>query len=83
MYALRLATEVNWENEKECFQSFCRETALYYSQMTDTGNWKWTTEHVLYPAVKECLLPPKKFIENGAVLQLADLPSLYKVFERC
>lgn len=84
MYVLRLATEVNWENEKECFQSFCKETALFYSQMTEESkDWKWTTQHVLYPAVKEYFLPPKTFVENAAVLQITDLPSLYKVFERC
>lgn len=85
MYILRLATEVNWETEKECFRGFARETALFYSQIVDDDEdkWKWTTEHVLYPAVKDCFLPSRKFIENAAVLQIADLPNLYKVFERC
>nr|XP_053637824.1 DNA mismatch repair protein Mlh1-like isoform X2 [Cherax quadricarinatus] len=31
MYVLRLATEVEWENELECFQTFCRETAKFYA----------------------------------------------------
>lgn len=87
MYVLRLASEVNWTVEKECFKSFARETAVFYSTIKDSGaeenKWKWTTEHVIYPAVKECFLPPKKFLENTALLQIADLPSLYKVFERC
>lgn len=87
LYVLRLASEVDWEQEKECFKTFCRETAMFYSQMKESGvtkqDWKWTTEHVIYPAVKESFLPSKKFLENAAVLQIADLPSLYKVFERC
>lgn len=87
LYILRLACEVNWEQEKECFKSFCRETAMFYSQMKENGvaqqDWKWLTEHVIYSTAKECFLPPKKFLENAAVLQIADLPSLYKVFERC
>lgn len=60
---------------------------MYYSEISDKdsdgNNWKWVTEHVLYAAVKECFLPPKKFIDNAAVLEIADLPNLYKVFERC
>ncbi|XP_059144624.1 DNA mismatch repair protein Mlh1-like isoform X2 [Physella acuta] len=31
LYLLRLATEVDWESEKECFQSFCEETAQFYA----------------------------------------------------
>lgn len=30
MYLLRLASEVDWFKEKECFLSFCRETARFY-----------------------------------------------------
>lgn len=87
LYVLRLASEVNWEEEKDCFKTFCRETAMFYSEMKENGaieqDWKWTTQFIIYPAIKESLLPPKKFLENAAVLQIADLPSLYKVFERC
>lgn len=87
MYILRLSTEVNWDTEKECFESFARETAIYYAKLNEDAdnknNWKWVIEHVFYPAVKEYLMPPKSFLENAAVLQIADLPKLYKVFERC
>lgn len=88
LYVLRLASEVNWGEEKDCFKTFCRETAMFYSEIKENDsvteyNWKWTIQHVIYPAVKECFLPPRKFLENAAVLQIADLPSLYKVFERC
>ena len=46
-------------------------------------SWKWTIEHVLYPEIKKSLLPPKIFAEDSTVVQLANLPDLYKVFERC
>ncbi|XP_058035857.1 DNA mismatch repair protein Mlh1 isoform X3 [Ahaetulla prasina] len=46
-------------------------------------SWKWTLEHVLYKAFRSYLLPPTNFREDGNVLQLANLPDLYKVFERC
>lgn len=30
LYLLRLASEVKWSSEKECFRTFCRETARFY-----------------------------------------------------
>lgn len=45
--------------------------------------WKWTVEHIVYKAFRSHLLPPKHFTEDGNILQLANLPDLYKVFERC
>ncbi|XP_034984677.1 DNA mismatch repair protein Mlh1 isoform X2 [Zootoca vivipara] len=102
MFVLRLATEVNWDEEKECFDTLSKECAMFYSirkqyimeesdlttqQAEDSGagmrSWKWTVEHVLYKVLRTYLLPPKNFTEDGSVLQLANLPDLYKVFERC
>ncbi|XP_034616981.1 DNA mismatch repair protein Mlh1 isoform X3 [Trachemys scripta elegans] len=31
MFILRLATEVNWDEEKECFESLSKECAMFYS----------------------------------------------------
>uniref|UniRef100_A0A8B9IH42 DNA mismatch repair protein MLH1 n=1 Tax=Anser cygnoides TaxID=8845 RepID=A0A8B9IH42_ANSCY len=31
MFILRLATEVNWDEEKECFESLSKELSLFYS----------------------------------------------------
>ncbi|KAM6339156.1 DNA mismatch repair protein Mlh1 isoform 2-T2 [Podargus strigoides] len=94
--------EVNWDDEKECFESLSKELAMFYSirkqyiideaNLTDTQSeasdsgstpWKWTVEHVLYKAFRTHLLPPKHFTQDGNILQLANLPDLYKVFERC
>ncbi|OXB83219.1 UNVERIFIED_CONTAM: hypothetical protein H355_001971 [Colinus virginianus] len=102
MFILRLATEVNWDEEKECFESLSRELSLFYSirkqyiieetnltrsqgEDSDSGSppWKWTVEHVVYKAFRTHLLPPKHFTDDGNILQLAYLPDLYKVFERC
>lgn len=87
-YILRLATDVNWRKEQECFETFARETASYYSQRNqlnqiENTDWKWITEYVTYPAIKKFLLPPSSFAKNAVILQIADLPDLYKVFERC
>ncbi|XP_063306698.1 DNA mismatch repair protein Mlh1 isoform X1 [Pelobates fuscus] len=97
MFILRLATEVNWDDEKECFESFSKECSMFYSirkqyilqehatedSELGSASWRWTTEHILYKAFRTHLLPPNPFAEDGSILQLANLPDLYKVFERC
>lgn len=96
MFILRLATEVNWDCEKECFHDFAIECSHFYSirkQYTLESNaedpqdaemsWQWKVEHVLFKAFRSLFSPPKYFSEDGSVLQIASLPDLYKVFERC
>ena len=43
---------------------------------------KQHVKHTLFPAISYLLVPPKTFADN-AVVKLANLNSLYKVFERC
>ncbi|XP_067627207.1 DNA mismatch repair protein Mlh1 [Eurosta solidaginis] len=87
LYILRLATEVDWDSEVECFETFCRETARFYSLTsileisTQPHRHKWLVEHVLYPAFKRYLLPPNNL--KLQLYELTSLPRLYKVFERC
>ncbi|XP_029962065.1 DNA mismatch repair protein Mlh1 isoform X1 [Salarias fasciatus] len=97
MFILRLATEVNWDNEKDCFRDFSRECSSFYSirkqyildaepgeeQDAEVNSWRWKVEHVIFKAFRTLFSPPKSFSEDGAVLQIANLPDLYKVFERC
>ncbi|KAL0860969.1 hypothetical protein ABMA27_009500 [Loxostege sticticalis] len=88
-YLVRLVTEVNWDSEKECFDSFSRQTAAFYSQPNPDPNLEaqkseyWKQEHVIFPAIRRNFLPPASFVNNGAILQIANLNDLYKVFERC
>ncbi len=51
--------------------------------LSDKKTWKWVVEHVLFPALRRGLIPPKNLSEDGTILQIANLPDLYKVFERC
>ncbi|XP_034652231.1 DNA mismatch repair protein Mlh1 [Drosophila subobscura] len=86
VYLLRLATEVDWEQEAKCFETFCRETARFYAQLewredVSSGHQHWHTEHVLFPALKKYLLPPAGLRQQ--IYELTNLPTLYKVFERC
>ncbi|XP_017061507.1 DNA mismatch repair protein Mlh1 [Drosophila ficusphila] len=86
VYLLRLATEVDWDQEARCFETFCRETARFYSQLywregSDAVHPRWTMEHVIFPALKKFLLPPPRLKDQ--IYELTNLPTLYKVFERC
>uniref|UniRef100_A0A672P6W1 DNA mismatch repair protein MLH1 n=1 Tax=Sinocyclocheilus grahami TaxID=75366 RepID=A0A672P6W1_SINGR len=89
MFILRLATEVNWDREKECFHDFGIECSHFYSirkQYTlepDFLMCELFVEHALFKALRTLFSPPKHFSEDGSVLQIASLPELYKVFERC
>jgi DNA mismatch repair ATPase MutL len=44
---------------------------------------KKCVKHTLFPAISFLLVPPKRLADNGSFVKLADLNSLYKVFERC
>ncbi|CAB3258372.1 unnamed protein product [Arctia plantaginis] len=88
-YLIRLVTEVNWDSEKECFDTFSRQTAIFYSQPNPDKTpeslkaEEWKQEHIIFPAIRKNFLPPTSFVHNGAILQIASLNDLYKVFERC
>ncbi|WAQ94718.1 MLH1-like protein, partial [Mya arenaria] len=86
--------KVDWEGEKECFESFSREMASFYAVRKplfasstaandgeERSSWRWTVEHVLYPALRTFFYPPKPMATDTTVLQIANLPDLYKVFE--
>lgn len=86
MFILHLAAEVDWETEKNCFKTISRETAIFYSRISKTlphAEWKWTIEYIIYPAIKKFLLPQNQLLLKKCFYQIANLPNLYKVFERC
>jgi DNA mismatch repair protein MLH1 len=94
MFLIRLATEVEWTNEKQCFDGLCNEIALFYSiknlkydNEVESGSGKqpdenWLIEHVLFKAFSNMLLPSTEN-EKQIYFKLVDLSKLYKVFERC
>ncbi|ELU45202.1 DNA binding protein [Rhizoctonia solani AG-1 IA] len=42
----------------------------------------WQNTHVIFPAIQKYLVAPKTLIDRD-VAQIANLPDLYRVFERC
>ncbi|KAF8320974.1 uncharacterized protein EI90DRAFT_3292775 [Cantharellus anzutake] len=130
-FLMRLGPQVNWTSEKDCFETFLRELAFFYSAgfappppassspssadnmdvdgghgdggsddlMQEEKAERWQIEHVLMPAIRDYLIPPKSLLgsvgpqgvkgkmgdvqSGSAVVQVASLPDLYRVFERC
>jgi DNA mismatch repair protein MLH1 len=89
--------QVDWTSEEECFGSFLRELAYFYvpgpsvaqlkaptqHQDQDTiDSERWQIQHVLFPAMRKYFVAPKRLLERD-VVQIANLPDLYRVFERC
>jgi len=102
MFLMRLATEVNWDEEEDCLDGICQEIARFCCVSTDTrsqydviqhikeagtengeNRWKRVFENIMYPAFKKKLSPSKICAEDYTFAQIANLPDLYKVFERC
>ena len=57
--------------------------SVFHLLKEENGGWKWVIEHLIYAGFKKYLLPPQHFAQDTTFLQLANLPDLYKVFERC
>lgn len=91
----RDAYKVDWTAEQECFDSFLRELAFFHvpepllrGAATDDEAREglkatlWQIQHILFPAMARYLVPPKTLLDRD-IVQVADLPDLYRVFERC
>ena len=87
--------QVDWAAEIECFDTFLRELAYFYipgPSLTEDGDTeheqaqekaeRWQIQHILFPTMRRYLHAPKSLLDRD-VLQIASLPDLYKVFERC
>lgn len=91
---LLLCSQVDWTDEERCFGSILRELAYFYvpgpldgapatpEETEESKAERWQIEHILFPAMRKYLIPPKSLLERD-VVQVASLPDLYRVFERC
>lgn len=87
IFILRLACDVNYDNEKECFKNISTEIANFYSKWSlspsKDKDFNHIMQHIIFPKIRQSLVPPKKFLTDGTLLKLTSLQQLYKVFERC
>ncbi|KII91185.1 hypothetical protein PLICRDRAFT_37887 [Plicaturopsis crispa FD-325 SS-3] len=94
-FLMRLGPQIDWTEETACFDSFLRELAYFYipgplvssTSLSDEDEAQrkaeaWQIQHVLFPAMRRHLAAPKSLLDRD-VVQVANLPDLYRVFERC
>ncbi|KAJ1664297.1 DNA mismatch repair protein [Coemansia sp. RSA 1813] len=83
---------VDWENEQPFLKSFINALATLYTlepplpddPQNDKEAYRMVTEHRIFPSFKESSFwAPNMLLTENAVVQLADLPDLYRIFERC
>lgn len=85
-YILNLVLCVDWENERQCFDTFAKVTGKFYGKIDfqmERKKWNRMVEHVLYAGLKQFLLPNQTLIDSGAIIKVTSTQDLYKVFERC
>jgi DNA mismatch repair protein MLH1 len=84
LFLLRLATEVDWSEERLCFHGVCRELGAYYSQLpSDNEALESFIRHTLFPAISTLTVPPTVLEEEGCFQSVTKLSKLFRVFERC
>ncbi|KAL3944081.1 MAG: hypothetical protein SGBAC_001867 [Bacillariaceae sp.] len=81
-FLLRLATEVDWTEERTCFEKICVELGNYYASVP-TDDHEDYAKYILIPAISYLLIPSEAIKTQGYFSVLTKLSTLYKVFERC
>lgn len=93
-FVLALAEDVDWTSEKECFETCARVIGAFFAMdcsfddpKAEEGDAESDARRVarlcVFPAMKRRLAPPRRFADDGTVIQIACLEQLYKIFERC
>lgn len=85
----RLAKRVNYDGEQICLQGILKQIALWYvpPMLTDDladqiADLNTILENVIFPILKsKIFLPTKDLLPD--INEIATLPGLYKIFERC
>lgn len=52
-------------------------------ETAESSEWPKTLEHTLFPALRQWLVPPRQYANDGVFVEVACLERLYRIFERC
>lgn len=88
--------QVNWTSEEQCFETILREMATFYSLAPPPLKSKgaksgaeepkdvaWQVQHLILARCRTDAFDPPESLLDTAVVEVANLPALYRVFERC
>lgn len=91
LFLFKIGTKVNWENEQDCLGGVLRQLALFYipepldnddpNEKEDREKTSYTLENIIFPSIKKRFIATENLVRD--VVEIANLPGLYKVFERC
>lgn len=86
LFLFKLATKVNWKDEEDCLGGILKQLALFYvpEVVTDDEGKAETAkalEDTIFPLIKKRFLATTDLKRD--LVEIANLPGLYKVFERC
>lgn len=97
LFLYKLGAKVEWDDEEKCLEGILRQISLLYTPLMieEHGETEEATEvqqqlklslnetmeNVLMPLVRRRFLAPKSL--KPYVVEIANLPGLYRVFERC
>lgn len=90
-FIYRLGNQINYDDERQCLQGVLRQISLLYIPQPISADNEpdksrrdsidYDLENLIFPQLKLRFLATKSLVPD--LVQIADLPGLYKVFERC
>ncbi|KAJ2759946.1 DNA mismatch repair protein [Coemansia nantahalensis] len=92
LFLYNAARSVNWDDEQQFFRTFGRALASFYAleppldadPQSAKDSYRLMVEHRIMPSFKgSSFWAPACILTENALVQLADLPDLYRIFERC
>ncbi len=93
LFFFNLGTKIDWESEMECLRGMLEQLAILHVPINvevkesseqdkdETVTISNELENVIFPSIKKQFLATQEVAD--AVIEVANLPGLYKIFERC